>query len=450
MARSHYNMLPPQDLDAERAVLGSITLFEDVIDSVVAIITPEMFYLDAHIKIYSAMLQMRSERVRIDHITIAARLKANDHFEEVGGDDYLLKIFDIVPIAAHAAYYADIVRNKYLQRKVIYACTEAEKDAYQGSVDGKEIAERVADAMSKIAEDGQEQSGRWLEGVALDAMDRHLSEEPEGIPTGFTDIDSMTGGLKPQSLYIWAGRPGMGKTALVGNVAKNIAMASGPVAFFSLEMSESQLFDRMTAGAIGASLAELRNRARDNQDQVQDAVYALGALPIFVNANPSQSVASMLVQSRQIQRKRGLSAVIVDYLQLIEPEDRRAPREQQVGQISWRLKQMAKSLNVPVIALSQLSRACETRNDKKPVMADLRDSGQVEQNADSVAFIFRPAVYFPDEHKDSEAELLIPKNRFGKIGQVNLIWDGPTMTFSSFKEETSGFDDPFEGDSAVF
>ncbi len=436
----------PQDIAAERGVLCSILIFEDVFDSVDAVVTSGMFYFEFHQQIYSAMKQLREKRTRIDVITLGSQLTANGHLEEMGGHDFLVTLANVIPVASHAVYYAETVRDKHVARTVLYQATKTVKLVYDNNRTGLELAEIARDAFEKIGESGQEDEGRWFSGPAEEAMGRHRSQEPEGIPTGFKDHDDMTGGLKPQALYIWAGRPGMGKTSLIGNVAEYVSRNVGPVAFFSLEMSEASLFDRMTISGVKTSLGQLRSLARDNPGQVEKIVCDLGSLPIFINANPSQSVVGITAQCRQIQRKQGLSLVIVDYLQLVEPEDRKAPREHQVGQISWRFKQLAKSLNVPVILLSQLNRTCESRTDKKPIMADLRDSGQVEQNADCVAFIYRPHVYFPDQHKEEETELIIPKNRFGKIGIVNLLWDGPSMTFKSFTEDTTNFEDPFTGD----
>lgn len=431
--------LPPQDLNAERSVIGSILIFEDLFDDVQAILRPEMFYLDAHTKIYRELLAMREKGIGIDAMTLRSRLIRVGKLEEIGGDDYLVQVADAAPHAAYARFHATEVRDRWTQRQVIYTCTELLRDAYRGQHDGIELAMKAVDQITKVTEQ-QNQGGRWLQDVAMEAMDRHLSELPEGIPTGFNDIDRMTGGLKPGELTIIAGRPSMGKTALAGNIAENIAEKGGTVAFFSLEMKDAAVLDRMTLRLAKTCLNQLRDTARQHTDEVQNAVHQLGALPIYINDNATQSVASITAECRRVKRIRGLSLVIIDYLQLLEPEDKRAPVEQQVGQASWRLKQLSKSLSVPVICLSQLSRKCESRPDKKPIMSDLRDSGQVEQNADTIMLPFRPAVYFPDEHKENEVELIIPKNRGGKVGSVNLLWDGPTMTFSGFKEDDTALD----------
>ena len=435
--------LPPQDLDAERAVLGSIMLFEDLLDDVQSVIRPEMFYLDAHTVIYRALLWMREHGIGIDAETLKSRLVRIGKLDEIGGDDYLAQCLTSVPHAAHAKFHAKEVRDRWTQRQVIYTCTELLSEAYKGHYDGIDLALKAVEKITSVTEQ-QSRGGRWLQDVAMEAMDRHLSELPEGIATGFDDIDAFTGGLKPGELTILAGRPSMGKTALAGNFAENIAARGGTVAFFSLEMKDAAVLDRMTLRLAKTCLNQLRDAARQHTDEVQRAVHELGALPIYINDNATQSVASITAECRQVKRMRGLSLVIVDYLQLLEPEDKRAPVEQQVGQASWRLKQLSKSLSVPVVCLSQLSRKCESRPDKKPIMSDLRDSGQVEQNADTIMLPFRPAVYFPDDHDEKEVELIMPKNRGGRVGSVNLLWDGPTMTFSGYKQD-DGFRDPFDG-----
>jgi replicative DNA helicase len=227
---------------------------------------------------------------------------------------------------------------------------------------------------------------------------------------------------------------------LISNVSEHVAKNCGPVAFFSLEMSDEILFDRHTVGRLNTSLTHLRAFAQNHHEEIRDAVYQLSELPIFVNSNPCQSGGSIASQCHQIKRKHGLSLVMIDYLQLVQPDDKRAPRAQQVGLLSRGFKALSKTLGVPVILLSQLNRECEKRNEKKPTLSDLRDSGEIEQDADVVTFIYRPAVYFPDKHKESEAELIIPKNRFGSVGSVNLLWDGPSMTFKSFEDDVVGFD----------
>ena len=446
-----FDKLPPQDLDAERGVLGSVLLFESVLDEVSAVLTPEMFYLDAHGKMFASMLRLKELQRGIDGLTVSSELERRGEIEEVGGDAYITKCMESVPHAGHAKYYATEVRDRWTQRQVIYACTELLSEAYQGVHNGAELAARASDAIGKIGEQVQ-RGGRWFVDVAMEAMPRHLSETEPGVMTGFTDVDEITGGLKPAELTILAGRPSMGKTALAANIAENIARRGETVAFFSLEMKDEAVFDRMTLRLVKSTMHQLPKTAKREPDEVQKAVYELGELPIYINHSPKQSLASIMNECRQVKKKRGLKLVVVDYLQLVEPEDRRAPREHQIGQLSWGFKQLSKLLDVPVILLSQLNRACDSRPDKKPVMADLRDSGQVEQNADTIMFPFRPHVYFPTQHEAHEVELILPKNRGGQIGIVNLLWDGPTMTFSSFKEEDSGldidldnvrFDDPY-------
>jgi replicative DNA helicase len=429
-----FNKLPPQDLDAERGALGAVMLYDSRLDDIQSILTPEMFYLDSHAKIYRAMLRMRENQIGIDTATLSSELERAGLLAEVGGNKYLVQCIESIPHAAHAKFHAEQIRDRWTQRSVIYTCTELLRDAYNGQHNGVELSAKAVVSLEKISEQ-KSQGGRWFRDISMGAMDRHFSESPEGIPTGFADIDARTGGLKPAELTLIAGRPSMGKTALAGNIADNIAKAGGVVAFFSMEMSDEAVFDRTTLHPLKTCNNQLRSTVKEDPNRAQDVIHDIGRLPIWINDSASQSVASITAECRVVQRKHGLAVVVIDYLQLIEPEDKRAPREQQVGQISWRLKQLSKTLHVPVVCLSQLSRACESRPDKKPVMSDLRDSGQLEQNADNVWFPFRPHYYFPDQAKPEDVELAMPKNRGGQKGCVNLLWDGPTMTFKSFEEE---------------
>ncbi len=411
-------------------MIGSILLYANRLDEVSAILTPEMFYLDPHSKIYRVLLDMREQQIGIDESTLQSQLERRGMLTEVGGSEYLIQCVESIPHAAHAKFHANEVRDRWTQRTVIYACTDLLSQSYDGRYTGVELAAKAVAELSRIGE-GINRGGRWYADIAMEAMERYHSVEPEGIKTGFADLDEQTGGLRPAELIIIAGRPSMGKTALAGNIAEYVAANTGTVAFFSLEMKDEALFDRTALKPCKTTKNSLRGKAIAHPDEIQEVVNDIGGLPIYVNDRASQSVSSITAECRTVKRSKGLSLVIVDYLQLIQPEDRKAPREQQVGQISWRLKELSKDLNVPVVCLSQLSRACEGRLDKKPTMADLRDSGQIEQNADGIWLPFRPAVYFPTQFKPEEVELIMPKNRGGQACSVDLKWDGPSMAFSS-------------------
>lgn len=432
--------LPPHDLTAERSVIGSVLLFEDTMDDVVGIVTPEMFYLDANAKIFNAMIKMREAQTGIDAATLFSEMTRSGTIDEIGGHEYIVLCMESVIHAGHAKFHAKEVRDRWTQRSVIYICTQLIQDAYDGGLNGIELASKASEDLSKLLEDSAESNGRWLEGPAMEAMDRHFKEEPLGIASRFPDVDNKVGNYKPENVYVIGARPGMGKTAFVGNIACAIAEQGEAVAIFSLEMNETSLFDRFTINRMGTTMRDLKETVRQHPDQSNDVFMELGRLPIFINASPTQSMASITAQCRQLKRKRGLSAVVIDHLLLVEPEDKRAQRSTQVGTISWRAKQLAKSLKVPVFLLTQLNRECEKRPDKRPVMSDLRDSGEIEQNADCIMFLFRPAVYFPDDHKESETEVIITKNRSGSLGVVNIIWDGPSMNFTPFTEECSDLD----------
>jgi replicative DNA helicase len=432
---------PPQDLDAEAAVAGGVIIFSDLIDQVRPIIrTGEPFYLDANRRIWQATLSLFDRNLPIDAITVSAELKRQQYYEAVGGDSHMIRIIEAAHSTINIVGHAHIVRDKHIQRQIIQTCSETMQEAYQGCFYASELLERFEGRAGRLAEQGSGQSGRWLAEPAKVAMDRHLSDLPEGISSGFFSVDERIGGLKPGRLIILAGRPGMGKTSFAENIIEHVARHVGTVFFSSIEMGEEAVFDRLTISQLETSLGNLRRFARENIEQTQDVIHDIGSLPVYVDVAPVQSVASIAAQCRMLKRSKGLSLVVVDYLGLIEPEDRKAPKEAQIGLISQRLAQMAKALQVPVICLSQLNRECERRPDKRPVIADIRDSGQIEQHADVIAFLFRPSVYAPDEHPASEAELLVLKNRDGVPGIVPLKWQGRSMSFESVPNEGEDFD----------
>ena len=338
------NQLPPQDLEAERSVLGAILLFDDVFDSVADVLQPEMFYLDANKTIFDAMVRVRASGSKIDPLTVGNELTCKGQFESVSGNEYLIQVLNTVSHAGHAAFHADIVKTKYLQRQVIYACMTTLNKAYQDRIDPQELASAVVSEFSGVVEQSAAGNGRWYSEIALNSLDRHHSEDPPGISCGFPDIDEKIGGLRAACMYVIAARPGMGKTAFISNVAENVSINSGAVAIFSLEMSDEILFDRHTVGRVNTTLTHLRGFAKSHPHEIHDAVSQLSTLPIFVNSNPVQSAGTITSQCQQIKRKHGLSLVMIDYLQLVQPDDKRAQRSQQVGLLSRSFKALSKTV----------------------------------------------------------------------------------------------------------
>lgn len=420
--------LPPQDLDAERGVLGSVLLFHEILADVVPVLRPEMFYLDQHRVMYEAMLELNADGTPIDPMLLADCLKKRGTLEEVGGEKYLIQVLESVPHCAHAKHYAELVRDRWLQRTVIYSCTEILREAYEASHDIESLMGSVQQKFDSLLNVHTTEGAVHISKYALRAMDRLASDKPPGIPFGFYDVDAFLDGLKPGQLIVIGARPGVGKSAFAGNSIIHVAQHS-PVFFASLEMTGDELIDRMAASGLGISAGELKPWAMDERvGEVNASLQQLGSLPILINESPEQSVASIAAQCRVMKRQMGLGLVVVDYLQLLTPANTRDSREVQVSKIAWGLKGLAKTLEVPVVALAQLSRDIDKRPDKTPRLSDLRESGGIEQSANVVLFLDRPHVWDPARNP-KEAIVTIAKNRGGRIGRADLEWDGKTATF---------------------
>ncbi|MCH2212814.1 MAG: replicative DNA helicase [Fuerstiella sp.] len=432
--------LPPQNLDAEKGVLGSILLVNEAIDEVGESLRAEHFYHDAHHKIFAAIHDLYENNIRgIDPLTLAEELERRGELEESGGAAYVVEIVDSVPHAAHVRYYANIVREKWMQRTLIAACTEILTDCYepQGTVD--DLLQTAERRVFAIVEEQEDTSSIAIGDILLEAftrIDERMNKEGSvaGVTTGFGDLDHQTTGLQPTELIILAARPSMGKTALVCNIAEAIARdAKKGVMLFSLEQSNLELAERFLCITARVSGHDLRtgNLSDEQRDQLAAASGDLHNLPLFIDDKPARTMSQIAAISRRQHRKEPLGAVIVDYLQLIEPEEKQLPREQQIAGISRRLKFLAKELNVAVIALSQLNRGVELREDKRPRLADLRESGSIEQDADKVMFLHRPDAYDPND-RPGEAEIIIAKHRSGPTGIVKLTWRAEFMRFENY------------------
>jgi replicative DNA helicase len=432
--------VPPQNLDAERGLLGSILLENHAIDEVADILQADHFYLDAHQKIYRTIHTMYEAGIRgIDAVTLAESLDKHGELEEVGGVRYLLEVLHSVPHAAHAKYYAGIVRDKWMLRSLIYACTDILKSSYEESDDTQELLARAERSVFKILEEQETGTKLELREILLDTFDRINDRMANagainGLTTGFVDLDTQTNGLQPSELIILAARPSVGKTAFVVNVAEAAAeLSHAGVVIFSLEQSKLELTERFLC--IRAKLQVHKLRKGDLTDNDRDLLlqvsHELSELPIFIDDLPGRSMAEISAVCRRLKRRHKLGLIIIDYLQLIEPEDRRAPREQQIAGITRRLKFLAKELSVPVIALAQLNRGVELREDKRPRLADLRESGAIEQDADLVMFLHRPEMYDPEDNPGL-AEIIVAKHRSGPTGIVKLTFSKESMRFQNY------------------
>jgi len=437
----HDNLrLPPQNLDAERGVLGSILLLNEAIDDVGEVLKPDHFYSDAHQKIYSAVRDLYENNIRgIDAVTLAEELMRREEFEDVGGAGYLAEILEAVPHAAHVRYYSNIVREKWMQRQLIYACTEILADSYSLTTDINDLLQNAERRVFSIVEETEGGGNIAIGDILIDAFHRideriNTVGDVSGTTTGFTDLDAHTTGFQPTELIILAARPSMGKTAFVCNIADAVARDGDKgVLLFSLEQSNLELAERFLCISAKVNGHDLRagNLTAEQRDQLMQASDELSRLPLYIDDKPGRTMGQIAALSRRIHRRNPLGVIIIDYLQLVEPEDKNSPREQQIAGISRRLKFLAKELRVPVIALAQLNRGVELREDKRPRLADLRESGAIEQDADMVMFLHRPDAYDPED-RPGEAEIVIAKHRSGPTGIIRLTWRKEFMRFENY------------------
>ncbi|MCZ0717565.1 replicative DNA helicase [Aerococcus kribbianus] len=450
--------IPPQSVEAEQAVLGSVLLDVDVFVQVMGLLTPADFYKRSHQLIFDAMVSLYNNDEAIDVITVTETLHNREMLDNAGGADYIYELAEKTPTAANAEYYAKIVEEKSLLRKLIHASNEIARDSYEEQDDVMAILDSAERSILGVSEQRNRAGFKHIQDIVMANIGEieRLSQgqsDVTGLATGYTDLDHMTAGLQKDQLIILAARPAVGKTAFALNIAQNVATKQeATVAIFSLEMSAESLVNRMLCaeGSIDAS----RLRTGQLQDQEwSDLVVAMGALGdsnIFIDDTPGIRVAEIRAKARRLQKEQGqLDLIVIDYLQLIEGSGRRNEnRQQEVSEISRQLKKLAKELEVPVIALSQLSRGVEQRQDKRPVLSDIRESGSIEQDADIVAFLYREDYYRSEDGEEAgpEAdnnivEVIIEKNRAGARGTVKLIFTKEFNKFSSvsFREDENMF-----------
>ena len=428
--------IPPQSVELEKAVLGAILIQSDAIHDIMSIIKAESFYIPAHQTIYGTMLALAQAQKPIDAITVSEELKAKKQLEDVGGIPYLIELTELIGSASHIEYHARIVQQKYIQRELIRSSTEIQKASYDETRDVEELITFAEGEIFKISEDSVKKDLVRIGSVmdkARQVIENASSKKGElrGVPSGFTALDRLTSGWQPSDLIIIAARPSMGKTAFVLSMARNMAVKyQKSVAFFSLEMSSLQLVNRLIAAETEISNDKLRNGDLTENDWkiFETKLDGLESAPLYIDDTPAISVFELRAKCRRLRsRKEGLDVVIIDYLQLMTSgSDNKGSREQEVSNISRALKALAKDMNVPVIALSQLNRSVETRsNDKRPQLSDLRESGAIEQDADIVAFIHRPEYYGIKEDEDGQstnglAKIIVAKHRNGAVEDVKL------------------------------
>jgi replicative DNA helicase len=442
--------VPPHSIEAEQSVLGGLMLENSAWDQVADVINENDFYRYDHRLIFRAIDSLANESKPCDVITLSEWLDNISELENIGGLQYLGMLAKNTPTAANIKAYAGIVRERSILRQLIQVGTKICDSAYD--TEGRESAELLDHAerqVFEIAERGArgKQGFKSVKDLLVKAVDRidtlFQQDEPiTGVPTGFTDFDEKTSGLQPSDLVIIAGRPSMGKTTFAMNIAENAVMKTKlPVAVFSMEMPGEQLVMRMMSSLGRIDQHRLRTGKLDDDDwpRITSSVSMLSEAPLFVDDSPSLSPNELRARSRRLAREHGLGLIIIDYLQLMQVPGGKENRATEISEISRNLKALAKELNVPVVALSQLNRSLEQRPNKRPVMSDLRESGAIEQDADVIAFIYRDEVYNEDSPDKGTAEVIIGKQRNGPIGTVRLTFQGQFTRFDNFA--SSGYDD---------
>jgi replicative DNA helicase len=430
--------LPPQNLDAERSVLGGVLLDNNAIHKIGEILHGEDFYRESHRKIFEAMVRLEEKGEPVDLITLNQELQRMGKLQEVGGATYLASLTDQVPTAANVLYYARIVKDKSIVRQVIEASTKIASQGYEGTEDAIQFLDRSEQTILEISRK-QRRKGfipiRDILQQSFKSIEEAFGKKElvTGIPTAFKDFDRITCGLQRSDLIIVAGRPSMGKTAFALNIARNVAvMTRAPVAIFSLEMSKEQLVFRMLSSEAEIEATKLRSGqfGRSDWPKLTQAADILSQAPIFIDDSPVISVMEMRGKARQMKSEQDIGLIIVDYLQLMEGSGRAESRVQEISEISRSLKQLAKELDLPLIALSQLNRAVENRTDKRPMLADLRESGAIEQDADVIAFLYREETYYKDRPEcRGKAEVIIGKQRNGPVGKLELTFRAECTRF---------------------
>lgn len=454
--------IPPQAIDLEEVVLGAMMIDKKGVDSVIDILHPEVFYKESHQFIFESIVKLFENTEPIDILTVSAKLKTLGKHEKAGGDYYLVQLTQKVSSSAHIEYHARIILQKYIQRSLIRISSEIIEDSYDETKDVFNLLDTAESKLYDVTQGNIKKSTETAQSLVIQAKKKieEISNKDglSGIPSGFPELDKLTSGWQPSDLVIIAARPGMGKTALTLSMARNMSVSKNiPIAFFSLEMSSIQLITRLISSETGLSSEKLRtgNLEKFEWEQLNVKVSALENAPLYIDDTPSLSIFDLRAKARRLSSQYGIKLIVIDYLQLMTASvsNKNGNREQEISTISRNLKALAKELDIPVIALSQLSRAVETRGgSKRPILSDLRESGAIEQDADIVSFIYRPEYYKIDEWDDEErtpsagqAEFIVAKHRNGGLDNIRLKFVTSLGRFENIED----FDSPFEFQSKI-
>ncbi len=453
--------LPPHSLEAERGVLGSLLLDPNLCDDVALVLRSEDFYADENQRLYAHLQEMHETGVRIDATLLLERLRQAGDLEAVGGPAYLAEVMQSVPYAANAVHYADIVRSKATLRALIHASTEILRDAYEPTLDPREQVNRAEETIFAVHDARSTDQVAEINDVLKEAfqrIDARLEHrEGVGVPTGFSDLDHLTGGLHPSEFVVLAARPSMGKTALAVNIAEYVTIeAKVSTLFVSLEMARLELAQRMLCSQGRIDANKFRSgflSPKDHSDLVEASAKLYGA-PMFIDDTPSRTCTEIAACARRLKRRKSLGLVVIDYLQLIQPDDPRDPRQEQVAKMARRLKGLARELNVPVLCLAQLNRQADTgKEGHRPRLSHLRESGAIEQDADVVMFIHREEYYCDSREEAMEkgiagqADVIVAKQRNGPTGDVKLAWFDKHTRFENLAQKPY---EEFDGYQAEF
>ncbi len=448
--------IPPQAIDLEEVVLGAMMIDKKGVDEVIDILSPDAFYKDAHKHIFESIFKLFENSEPVDLLTVSSQLKKDEKLDLVGGDFYLISLTQRVSSSAHIEFHARIILQKYIQRSLIKISNEIIEDAYDETKDVFDLLDNAEAKLYEVTQGNVKKSTESAQSLVIQAKKKieeiSNKEGMSGIPSGFHKLDKLTSGWQPSDLVIVAARPGMGKTAFTLTMARNVAVQSNiPVAFFSLEMSSVQLITRLISSETGLSSEKLRTGKLEKHEweQLNVKVKTLEKAPLFIDDTPSLSIFDLRAKARRLASQYGIKMIMIDYLQLMTAggSQKGGNREQEISTISRNLKALAKELAIPVIALSQLSRAVETRGgSKRPLLSDLRESGAIEQDADIVSFIYRPEYYKIDEWDDEErsptegqGEFIVAKHRNGGLESIRLKFIGHLGKFDNLDD----FDTPF-------
>ncbi len=451
--------IPPQAVDLEEAVLGAMLIDKKGVDEVIDILQAEAFYKTSHQYIFESIFELFEASEPIDLLTVSNDLKKKGKLEVAGGNPYLVSLTQKVASSAHIEFHARIILQKHIQRSLIKISSEIIENSYKDSIDVFDLLDEAESKLYDVTQGNIKKSSETAQSLVIQAKRRieDISKRQglSGVSTGFEKLDQLTSGWQPSDLIIIAARPGMGKTALTLSMARNIAVLKEiPVAFFSLEMSSVQLITRLISAETGLSSEKLRTGklAAHEWEQLNVKVSALEKAPLFIDDTPSLSIFDLRAKARRLASQHGIKLIIIDYLQLMTAatNNKTGNREQEISTISRNLKALAKELDVPVIALSQLSRAVETRGGtKRPLLSDLRESGAIEQDADIVSFIYRPEYYGIDEWDDEErspsegqAEFIVAKHRNGGLDNIRMKFIGHLGKFEDLAQFDSSYEFP--------